>query len=314
MRRFWTLARSAALEALAEPLSAVVFLVALLTIHLAPVFHYHQFGEAGRLARECGFSALLVFGLVFATAAAVRAIGGEIADGTAAAALARPVPRPLFFCGKIAGVVGAFLLFCLAVAAATLLATHASAEGARQAACCEVDGAVSRVWQPGLRLGTCLTLGAFALAAAANRFAAARFCVTACTYTALAQPLALVAALPFGAHGAGAMLRALPWPIVPAQGVLACGCVVFIAFAGALAVRLKPAPTTAAVSAAVLSSFACPVTCFWPAIGRFWLVDALAAGQTPPWGAVGRTVLAAACLTAFWLAVGSALLQRRELP
>ncbi|MGN0846561.1 MAG: hypothetical protein ACI4RA_04160, partial [Kiritimatiellia bacterium] len=68
MRRFLALARSAALEALAEPLSAVVFLVALLTIHLAPVFHYHQFGEPGRLARECGFSALLVFGLVFATA------------------------------------------------------------------------------------------------------------------------------------------------------------------------------------------------------------------------------------------------------
>ena len=72
MRRFLALAGSATLEALAEPLSAVLFLVALATVHVAPVFHYHQFGEAGRLARECGFSALLVFGLVFATAAAVR--------------------------------------------------------------------------------------------------------------------------------------------------------------------------------------------------------------------------------------------------
>ena len=38
MRRFLALARSATLEALAEPLSAVLFLVALFTIHLAPVY------------------------------------------------------------------------------------------------------------------------------------------------------------------------------------------------------------------------------------------------------------------------------------
>lgn len=314
MRRFCVLARSAALEALAEPLSAVVFLAALLTIHWAPVFHYHQFGEAGRLARECGFSALLVFGLVFATAAAVRAIGGEIASGTAAAALARPVPRPLFFCAKIAGVAGAFLLFCLAVAAATALATHASAEGARLAACCDEGAASARIWQPGLRLGTGLTLGGFVLAALANRLASARFCVTACVCVALAQPLALAAALPFGPEGAGAMAAALPWRIVPALGVLACGCTVFIVLAGALAARLKPAPTAALVAAAALSSFVWPVTGLLPDLGRFWLVDALAAGQALAWGEVGRTLLAAVCLVAFWLVAGSALLQGRELP
>ena len=315
MRRFLVLARSAALEALAEPLSAVVFLVALLTIHWAPVFHYHQFGEAGRLARECGFSALLVFGLVFATAAAMRVIGGEIASGTAAVALARPVPRPLFFCAKVSGMVGAFLLFSLAVAAATVLATYASVEGAaRLAACCEEGGAPSRIWQPGLRLGTCLTLGGFVLAALANRFASARFCVTACVCVALAQPLALASALPFGPEGAGAMVAALPWRIVPALGVLTCGCTVFIVLAGALAVRLKPAPTVALVSAAVLSSFAWPVTGVLPVLGRFWLVEALAAGQGSAWCGVGRTLLAAVCLVAFWLLVGSVLLQERELP
>ena len=314
MRRFCVLARSAALEALAEPLSAVVFLVALLTIHWAPVFHYHQFGEAGRLARECGFSALLVFGLVFATAAAVRAIGGEIASGTAAAALARPVPHPLFFCAKISGVVGAFLLFGLAVAAATVLATYASAEGARLATCCAEGVVPSRIWQPGLRFGTCLTLGGFVLAALANRFAAARFCVTACVCMALAQPLALTAALPFGPEGVGAMVGALPWRIVPALGVLACGCTVFIVLAGALAVRLKPAPTVALVSAAVLSSFVWPVRGILPALERFWLVDGLAVGQTLAWGEMGQTLLAAVCLVAFWLMAGSALLQGRELP
>lgn len=315
MRRFWTLACSAAREALAEPLSAVVFLVALLTIHVAPVFHYHQFGEAGRLARECGFSALLVFGLVFATAAAMRAVGGEIASGTAAVALARPVPRPLFFCAKIAGVVGAYAIFWAAVAAATVLATYASAEGARRAAaCCEAGGVAARIWRPGLALGTCLTLGGFALAALANRFAAVRFCGAACAWTALAQPLALAAALPFGPDGAGATFRALPWAIVPALAVLACGCTVFVVLAGALAVALRPAPTVALVAAAALSSFVWPVTGLLPALGRFWLVDGLAARQAVAWGEALWAVGAAVCLTAFWLVAGAACLQRRELP
>lgn len=313
MRRFLALARSATLEALAEPLSAVLFLVALLTIHLAPVFHYHQFGEPGRLARECGFSALLVFGLVFATAAAVRAIGGEIASGTAAAALARPVPRPLFFCSKIAGVVFAFCVFSIAVAAATLLATYASAEGAHQATCCE-EGETSRIWQPGLVAGTCLTLGAFALAAAANRFVRARFCVTACGLLALAQPLALLAAMPFGHEGFAATAGELQWRMVPALGLLAAACVVFVALAGALAVRLKPAPTVALVSAAVVSSFVWPVRAILPAIQRYWLVDSLAADSSYAMGEVGLSLLGAVLLTAFWLVVGSLLLQGRELP
>jgi biotin transporter BioY len=64
MRRFLALARTAALESLAEPLTAVLFLSGFAVTHLAPAFHYHQFGESGRLARECGFSALLVFGLL----------------------------------------------------------------------------------------------------------------------------------------------------------------------------------------------------------------------------------------------------------
>ena len=313
MRRFLALVRSATLEALAEPLSAVLFLVALLTIHLAPVFHYHQFGEAGRLARECGFSALLVFGLVFATAAAVRAIGGEIASGTAAAALARPVPRPLFFCSKIAGVAFSFVLFAVAVAAATLIAVYASAEGAHQASCCE-DGNVSRVWFPGLAAGTCLTLGGFALAAAANRFVRARFCVTACLLLSLAQPLSLLVSLPFGHGGFADTAGELPWRILPALAVLAGGCIVFIAMAGALAVRLKPAPTVALVAAAVISSFVWPVRAILPAIQRYWLVDNLALGASLSWSEVLMPCLGAILLTTFWLVAGSALLQGRELP
>lgn len=310
MRRFLALARSAALEALAEPLSAVLLLVALMTVHLAPVFHFHAFGEPGRLARECGFSALLMFGLVFATASAVRAIGGEIASGTAAVALARPVPRPLFFCAKICGVGAAYALFLFAVAGATVLATFSSAVGAEAA---ERTGA-SRLWLPGLAGGACLTLGAFALAALANRFLRTRFCVWACLLLAAAQPVAVCAAAACGDAGFVAALSGMPWAIVPAQVVLAVGCGVFIVFAGALAVRLKPAPTAALVVGAVCSSFVWPIRAAFPEIGRFWLVDALADGGSPAWADVLPAVGGAVALTAFWLIVGSALLQGRELP
>ena len=127
MRRFLALARTAALESLAEPLTAVLFLSGFAVTHLAPAFHYHQFGESGRLARECGFSALLVFGLVFATGAAIRTIGREIESGTAAAALALAVPRTLFLAARLAGVLATLILFAAAIACATALMMNVAA-------------------------------------------------------------------------------------------------------------------------------------------------------------------------------------------
>ncbi|MGN0852458.1 MAG: hypothetical protein ACI4Q3_03680 [Kiritimatiellia bacterium] len=305
MRRFLALTSSATLQALAEPLSSILFLVAFLTVHLVPVFHYHQFGEAGRLARECGFSVLLVFGLAFATASAARTVGGEIESGTAAAALARPVSRPLFFCAKTAGIMAAFALFLLGVAAATLLAVQTAETGAHLLA----EGAPSHVWKPGLAAGAGLTALAFAGAAAANRFARRRFCVTACCLTALAQPLALgLAAACRQGHGH------LPAPILPALAVLALACCVFIALAAALSVTLKPAPVAALVGGAVVLSFVWPPRAVLPDISRFWLVDQLAGGALPPPADLLSASCAAVALIVFWLGLGSVLMARREIP
>ena len=294
MRRFWALARSAALEALAEPLSAILFLVALLAVHLLPVFHLHQFGEAGRLSRECGFSALLVFGLVFATSAAVHAIGRELESGTAAAALARPVPRSMFFCAKVAGVLAAFALFLLSVAGATLLSVVTSQMGR-----IVTQGDVL-VWGPGVAAGAGGTLLAFALAALGNGILRTRFCVGACLLMALAQPVALAGILFFN-HS-------------PVLGVLALGCSVFVVMAGALAVCLKPAAVSALMTVAVLLSFVRPLRAVMPDINRFWLVDAFTSGGTIPARELCAAAGAGALLVAFWLVVGSALLERREIP
>ena len=306
MRRFFSLMSSATLQALAEPLSSILFFVAFLTIHLVPVFHYHQFGEAGRLARECGFSVLLVFGLVFATASAARTIGGEIESGTAAAALARPVSRSLFFCAKTVGVMVAFGLFLLGVSAATLVAVLSSEMGAHLLA----EGSPSHVWAPGLAAGVGSTLLAFAGAAAANRFAHRRFCVTACWLTALAQPFAFLCVGLLSVHGH----EAPAFAILPALSLLALACCVFIALAAALSVALKPAPVAALVGVAVVLSFVYPLTAVLPDISRFWLVDQLAGGAMPSGRDLASAAGAAACLIALWLSAGSFLMSRREIP
>ena len=301
MRRFWALARSAALEALAEPLSAILFLVALLAVHLLPVFHLHQFGDPARLPRECGFSALLVFGLVFATSSAVHAIGRELESGTAAAALARPVPRPLFFCAKVFGVLAAFALFLLAVAGATLLSVVTAQMGRA------VAPGATLTWGPGLAAGVGGTLVAYALAAVGNGVLRTRFCVGACLLMAVAQPVALACVL----H---ANQSPVPWALLPALGTLAVGCAVFVAMAGALAVCLKPAVVAALLTVVVLLSFVCPLRAVMPDINRFWLVDAFAGGSAVQAADILATAGAGVLLVVFWLVIGSVLLARREIP
>ena len=300
MRRFCMIVRSAALEALAEPLSAILFLVALLAVHLLPSFHFHQFGEAGRLPRECGFSALLVFGLAFATSAAVRAVGRELESGTAAMVLSRPVPRPLFLCAKVAGVFVALVLFWLAVACATLLSV-ASSEMGRLV----TDGGVC-VWGPGIAAGSGFTVLALVLAALANWARRARFCVSACILLAAAQPVALLSITRL------CKVR-FEWEVVPAMGVLVIGCAALVAMAGACAVRLKPAVVATVLAVAVALSFLMPVRAVLPDIHRFWLVDAFAGGGAPTAREMLSAAAAGVLLTAFWLVAGSALLARREI-
>ena len=302
MRRFRSLVRSAVLETLAEPLSAVLFLVALLTIPLLPAFHCHQFGEAGRLPRECGFSALLVFGIVFATSSAVRVIGGELASGTASAALARDVSRPLFFCAKVTGVLMAFALFVVAVGISMLVSVATAEMGIVQ----ERLGYLP-IWKPGLVTTALLTLAGFAAAGALNRFCRTRFCVTACLAVSIAQVPALV----FVVVQATVPLNLA---LLPALGVLAVGCCVFIVLAGALAVRLPPAAVTTGVALATLSSFLWPVRAILPDLERFWLVDAFSYGGVPTGGQLAAPLAVGALLIVFWLAVGSILLERREIP
>ena len=313
MRRFLALARTAAVESLAEPLAAVLFLSGMATVHLAPVFHYHQFGEAGRLARECGFSVVLVFGLIFATAAAQHALGRELARGTASVALALAVPRSLFFIAKTTGVLAALALFAAAAASATCLSQGSCAiAGLIQAE----EGTGPQTLGLALSLGVGLTLGAIIFAAAAHRWAHRRFCLNACLAIALAEPLALVLTMgfvrrvPAGFEG----FAAIAIRLAPAFATLGVGCAVFVVLAAALAVRLPGPSATALTALAIVAAFVSPVRPILPVFNHFWLVDRLAAGGTLGWCEVAPVLAAGALLMAFWFIVGAVLLSRREIP
>ena len=87
MKQVRAIARATLVEAIQQPVAFLIMLSAVMTTLLVPVFQFHRFGEDGRLARDSGLSCLLVFGLVLAAGTAGRTVSGEIARGTAAAAL-----------------------------------------------------------------------------------------------------------------------------------------------------------------------------------------------------------------------------------
>ena len=182
MRRFTAIARTAAIETMSQPLSAILFPAAALAVHFLPSLQYHRFGEPGRLARETGLSSLFVFGLIFAVPAAVRAIGRELESGTAAAALALGISRSLFFAARLTGVLFVFALFALEMAAASSLSAFSCVKAAAL-----VGAEPMRVWGPAFAVGTAGAVSAFAAAAMLNRFANMRFCLWTCLLAVLFQ-------------------------------------------------------------------------------------------------------------------------------
>ncbi len=292
MRRFLAIARTAAIETMSQPLSAILFPVALLAVHLLPAFQYHRFGAPGRLARETGLSALFVFGLLFAVPAVARAVGRELENGTAAAALALGVSRSLYFTARLAGTALVFLLFLGATFSAAALSSYSCVKAAEIFVAGE---GVVRVWGPAFAAGVCASLAPFALAAAMNRFLGRRFCLWTCILSvALQLPgLALVRDASLAAKAAPAFL------------LLGVACLVYVAMAGALATRLKANGVAAFVVAAVLAGFLAPVKFLAPDMRAFWLAEGDSASVAP--------LAAGIALFALWTLAGCVSLERKEL-
>ena len=335
MRALSGTARATFLEAAQEPSVLLLALAGAALATLVPVFQFHQMGEPGRLARDSGLACLLMFGLPLAIAGASATVHRELSDGTAAVALAKPLPRGLFLVGKFLGVTGVCAVFWWAVTAAMLLAERASER--------TVDTGTQILDVSDGRLSTLALLApiaALAVAALLNYLRRARFGVAAFIGIPSALTLVLLASgfwSPQSAdveEGVNTLLlhwhwawdAQLAWRCVPVALLLLFALWMYAAFATAMAARFGGGGTMG-LSFALFSLGLCADavtrggTAWWreifgalvPNAQHFWMADFLARGGTLPAGylLIGCAWTLGWCVV--FLMLGTFLLNRRDV-
>lgn len=258
---------------LSEPLSLLILLAALALAVLAPAFHFHQFGDPMRMARDAGFSALFTCGTALAVFGVLRSVRREVESGTLDMALAHPVSRRQFFLGKVVGAFLAVIVFLTIVFGTLALICEGAIVGANVA---RRTGDISRVFGPFLAGGMAIIVLPLVLAAALNRFARCRF-------VHAAFRIALVMAVGF-AVVVGFLNPNLLSRLAPVAVLLSFPVLFMLVTAAALSVRFKANVTASIAGVAFVMAF--------PAIGNYYLVEALANDGSVSWGYV---MLAALC-------------------
>jgi len=341
-----SIARTTVLESVQQPIALLLLLSAVLMTLLVPVFQFHRFSEDGRLARDSGFSCMLVFGLVLAAGTADKSVAEEIARGTAAAAIGKPVSRMTFVIAKWLGVLGVTVIFWSGVLAALLVAERSSAHFI-------TSGDFAGYASDPITLGLAFLGVAVALiwSAACHGLFRQRFGVSAFIGVALSQvavallsgfynrfgqlyPLHGEAACHDCAAGAGHSHAGqlfynveLNLRVLPVALLLLFALAVFASLATALATRLNGG-TSLAVCAVVLLLGLVGDTLlagvqFWslrgmlsgmlPDLQNFWLCDAVANGGKVPWSYVAGAGAYALTSCAICLTAGCWAFRERDL-
>ena len=293
MKPYVSITLATALEVASSPLSLLVMLAAMALEVFAPVFHYHQFGDPTRMARDAALSALLTCGAVFAVFGAIRAVRREIETGTQEMALAHAVARGGFFLAKAAGVAVAFAVFAAAVAGTAVTMFTGAAIGG---AIAEETAQLARVYGPCVAAGVAAIVLPLALAAALNRFFRFRFVLTAFF---IAAGVSVAGGAVSAALSGGDCLR-----LVPAVVLVACPALVLLSAAAAFAVRFR-ANAAAALSGVVLAAML-------PAMDVYYRAESLSRGGSIPFGDVALAVAAALPAVAGFLIFGIHFSLNRE--
>ena len=294
MGRSLSIVKATAFEIISEPLSLLVLLASLVLTVLAPAFHYHQFGEATRMARDSGLSSVLMGGLVIAVFGTIRAFRREVESGTMAMALAHPVSRTGFFLAKTLGAGVAYLVFASIVFLTALVIVDGAAIGGLIAA---KSGDIARLYGPNLAEGVGVIVLPLLVGAALNRFGNVRFVLSSFV---LALSLSVAFAALSVVRDATGALRLLP---VVALIVLFTS--VLLAASAAFAVRFKA--NAAASSAGVVLAL------LLPAVGNYYLADALSKGGSVQWTYVGCAVLATLPAALLFLLLGIHFINGRDI-
>lgn len=140
------------------------------------------------MAKDAGISAIVVFGCIFAAVNSIKAFRREIESGTAALALSHAVSREGFFIAKTLGVMLALFAFVSALVANSIVIVNGAAIGGKLAAS---SGDIARLYGPSFLIGVAIFLLPSIIAAALNRFARFRFCLTAFILTLVASLISM---------------------------------------------------------------------------------------------------------------------------
>ena len=272
----------------------MVLLTALVITVLAPAFHYHLFGEATRMARDAGLSSVFTCGTVIAIFGTIRAFRREVESGTMAMALAHPVSRAVFLLSKIGGACAAYLVFAAIVFFTALVIVDGAAIGGAFAA---KSGDIARLYGPNFAEGVGVIVLPLVIGAVLNRFARFRF-VLSSFVLALLLSIAF-AGLSVSRDGAW-FLRLLP--VVALIGIFT---VLLLSSSAAFAVRLKANAAASAAGVVLLVLL--------PAIGNYYMAEALSKGGAVPWLYVGCAALAALPAVLFFLLLGIHFINGRDV-
>ena len=314
LRRIHAIAVTTAAELYGQPAVLLLSLGGVVATALIPFLQLHSFGEAGRLARDGGLAYQLVIGLALAVVSASSTIHDEVANGTAAAALAKPVSRDLFLVGKWLGVMAVTLRFWFCMLAATLLAERVAER---------IDGNDFVTDRPVQFILFLVPILALVAAGYLHNRRRARFCRSALAILAWLLVFALAFGLLFTRRTAFApSLDNLHLAVIPVSALIFLALAVYSAIATALATRLKASPAMIisflllllGLSSDTLLSPTSPApvrlaASLLPNLQSFWMCDALApGGSMPPNYLFHAAVYSAALIAA---ALGAAMLAFR---
>ena len=312
-------ASATALELASRPETLLLLLAGVVLTALIPLLHFHDFGEPGRIARDGGLAYQLVIGTALAAFSVSRSIRDELDDGTAMAALSKPVGRGAFLVGKWLGVCAVMGRFWAATLAATIIAARVSPRFVTFA-----DGTMGYLADAASQS---MLLAAPPLAllvgGALHNRRRARFCLAASAALTWLMLAALAATLLFDREWIFSPSFAnAPLNVVTASLPILFATVAVSAFAAALATRLKAAAVAAVCAALVAAGLSWDaVTAAHPAmrllpvanVQSLWLADSIAGGECVPLPYLAVALLYAASLSSFAILLGAAALKGRDL-